>query len=86
VLMDQSSQDNTLAGVRPPPVTAEDAVSHQSSQDKRRKRSSEAPVREEGSAISTAAQRGLGPRPGREAFSLTPAERVANRAMGAATG
>ena len=39
MLMDQSSRDNTLAGVRPPPVTAGDAVSSQSSQDKRTKRS-----------------------------------------------
>jgi hypothetical protein len=39
VLMDQSSQDNTLAGVRPPPVTPGDAVSYQSPQDKRGKRS-----------------------------------------------
>ena len=39
MLMDQSSQDNTLAGFGPPPVTPGDAVSHQSSKDKRRKRS-----------------------------------------------
>jgi hypothetical protein len=39
VLMDQSSQDNTLAGLWPPPVTPEDAVSSQSSKDKRTKRS-----------------------------------------------
>ena len=43
MLMDQSSRDNILEGVRPPPVTPEDAVSRQSSQDKRDKRSSEAP-------------------------------------------
>jgi hypothetical protein len=30
-LMDQSSQDNVLEGVRPPPVTPEGAVSSQSS-------------------------------------------------------
>ncbi len=30
-LMDQSSQDNVLEGVRPPSVTPEDAVSSQSS-------------------------------------------------------
>jgi hypothetical protein len=39
VLMDQSSQDNTLAGVGPPPVTPGDAVSYQSSKDKHPKRS-----------------------------------------------
>ena len=39
MLMDQSSQDNTLAGFGPPPVTPGDAVSHQSSPDKHRKRS-----------------------------------------------
>jgi hypothetical protein len=43
VLMDQSSRDDILEGVRPPPVTPEDAVSRQSSRDKRRKRSSEVP-------------------------------------------
>ena len=39
MLMDQSSKDNTLAGFGPPPVTPGDAVSRQSSKDKRRKRS-----------------------------------------------
>ena len=39
MLMDQSSQDNTLAGFGPPPVTPGDAVSCQSSKDKRGKRS-----------------------------------------------
>jgi hypothetical protein len=43
VLMDQSSRDDILEGVRPPPVAPEDAVSRQSSQDKRQKRSSEVP-------------------------------------------
>jgi len=43
VLMDQSSQDNTLAGFGPPPVTPGDAVSSQSSQDKRPKRFPGAP-------------------------------------------
>jgi len=41
VLMDQSSRDNTLAGVWPPSVTSKDAVSFQSSQDKHHERSSE---------------------------------------------
>ena len=39
MLMDQSSTDNTLDGFRPPPVTPGDAVSFQSSKDKRQKRS-----------------------------------------------
>ncbi len=53
--MDQSSPDDTLAGVRPPPVSPRDAVSRQSSRDKHRKRSRGNPVvREEGRAISTA--------------------------------
>ncbi len=43
MLMDQSSRDDTLVGVRPPPVTPGDAVSFQSSQDKRPKRSPEMP-------------------------------------------
>ena len=43
MLMDQSSRDNTLAGFGPPPVTPGDAVSPQSSKDKRRKRSPGAP-------------------------------------------
>jgi hypothetical protein len=46
VLMDQSFKDNTLAGFGPPPVTPGAAVSHQSSQDKRRKRSPGAPDEE----------------------------------------
>jgi DNA-binding MarR family transcriptional regulator len=54
--MDQSSKDDTLAGARPAPETPEDAVSCQSSRDKRRERSSEAPVTQEGSAISAAAR------------------------------
>jgi hypothetical protein len=43
VLMNQSFKDNTLAGFGPPPVTPGDAVSFQSSQDKRAKRSPGAP-------------------------------------------
>lgn len=43
MLMDQSFKDNTLAGVGPPPVTPGDAVSPQSSKDKRAKRSPGAP-------------------------------------------
>jgi hypothetical protein len=46
VLIDQSSQDNTLAGFGPPPVTPGDAVSHQSSRDKHRKRSPGVPDEE----------------------------------------
>jgi len=44
-------------GVRPPPVTPEDAVSLKSSRDKRAKRSSEAPVAREGSPISERCER-----------------------------
>jgi hypothetical protein len=43
VLMDQSCQDNTLVGFGPPPVPSRDAVSFQSSKDKRAKRSPEVP-------------------------------------------
>jgi hypothetical protein len=43
VLMDQSFKDNTLAGFGPPPVAPGDAVSPQSSKDKRAKRSPGAP-------------------------------------------
>ena len=43
MLVGQSSQDNTLVGFGPPPVTLGDAVSRQSSQDKHCKRSPEAP-------------------------------------------
>jgi hypothetical protein len=39
VLMDQSSRDDTLVGVGPPGAGPWDAVSHQSSGDKQRKRS-----------------------------------------------
>ena len=39
VLMDQSSPDDTLVGVGPPGPAPWDAVSHQSSRDKQRKRS-----------------------------------------------
>jgi hypothetical protein len=41
VLMDQSSQDDTLVGVGPPGPSPWDAVSRQSSRDKLRKRSQE---------------------------------------------
>jgi hypothetical protein len=57
VLMDQSSRDNILEGVRPPPGTPEDAVSRQSSRDKRVERSSEATVVKERSAISERSER-----------------------------
>ena len=46
MLMDQSSRDDTLAGFGPPPVTPRDAVSRQSSKDKRGKRSPGAPDEE----------------------------------------
>src|SRR4029453_12642716 len=52
VVMDQSSYDDTREGVRPPPVTSEDAVSSRSSRDKRPKRSSEVPMTKERNAIS----------------------------------
>jgi molybdopterin synthase catalytic subunit len=55
VLMNQSSQDHTLLGVRPSPGPDRGAVSRQSSQDKHRKRSLPgSTVRREGRAISTA--------------------------------
>lgn len=51
--MDQSSWDDTLLGVRPSPGPGRGAVSHQSSRDKRRKRSLPgSTVRREGRAIS----------------------------------
>ena len=53
VLMNQSSWDDTLLGVRPSPGPGRGAVSPQSSQDKRRKRSLPgSTVRREGRAIS----------------------------------
>jgi hypothetical protein len=53
VLMNQSSWDDTLQGVRPSPEPGRGAVSHQSSRDKRTKRSLPgSTVRREGSAIS----------------------------------
>ena len=53
VLMNQSSRDDTLPGVRPSPGPDRGAVSHQSSRDKRTKRSLPgSTVRREGSAIS----------------------------------
>jgi transposase InsO family protein len=51
VLMDQSSWDNTLVGVWPPPVTPGDAVSPKSSRDKPLERSPGVPD-EEGSPIN----------------------------------
>ncbi|TYC20018.1 transposase, partial [Micromonospora sp. MP36] len=51
VLMDQSSRDNTLVGVGPPPVTPGDAVSPKSSRDKPLERSPEVPG-EKGSPIN----------------------------------
>ena len=53
-LMNQSSRDNTLLGVRPSPGPGRGAVSRQSSRDKHRKRSLPgSTVRREGRAIST---------------------------------
>ena len=53
VLMNQSSWDHTLQGVRPSPGPGRGAVSPQSSRDKRAKRSLPgSTVRREGSAIS----------------------------------
>ena len=53
VLMNQSSRDHTLLGVRPSPGPSRGAVSHQSSGDKRVKRSLPVTtVRKEGRAIS----------------------------------
>jgi Glutamyl-tRNAGlu reductase, dimerisation domain len=54
VLMDQSSGDNTLVGFGPPRRLPGDAVSHQSSRDKRRKRSPGRSLMGEGKAISGA--------------------------------
>jgi hypothetical protein len=44
VLMDQSSGDDTLLGVRPPPSALRDAVCYESSQDEPHKRSRRAAV------------------------------------------
>src|SRR5690348_9227091 len=55
VLMNQSSGDHTLLGVRPSPGPGRGAVSPQSSQDEQRKRSLPgSTVRKEGRAISDA--------------------------------
>ncbi len=55
MLMDQSSRDDTLVDVGPPGAPPAGAVSPQSSQDKRRKRSAgESSMEEEGRAISAA--------------------------------
>src|SRR3990170_1698348 len=56
VLIDQSSRDDTLAGLEPPGAAPAGAVSHQSSRDKRRKRSAGgSSMRGEGRAISAVA-------------------------------
>ena len=52
MLIDQSSRDDILQDDKPPAETPRDAVSEKSSQDKRQKRSPEAPAIIEGSAIS----------------------------------
>ena len=53
MLMDQSSRDNTLVGVRPPPVAPEDAVSLSPRGTSERSVPSEVPMTKEGSAISS---------------------------------
>ena len=56
MLMDQSSRDDTVVGVRPPGHPTWVAVSSQSSRDKRQKRSPLGfPLEEEGRAISARA-------------------------------
>ena len=63
VLMNQSSWDHTLQGVRPSPGPGRGAVSPQSSRDKRAKRSLPgSTVRREGSAISELASEPLSQR------------------------
>jgi hypothetical protein len=52
VLMNQSSWDDTLVGVRPPRTSTGDAVSFQSSRDKQRKRSPAEASAMEGRPIS----------------------------------
>jgi hypothetical protein len=52
VLIDKSSRDNTLLGVKPPGSIPRDAVSMKSSKDKRPKRSLGKTLAEEVSAIS----------------------------------
>jgi hypothetical protein len=57
VLMDQSSRDDTLVGIGSPGAAPADAVSFQSSRDKRRKRSAGGSSMEgEGRAISADSQ------------------------------
>jgi hypothetical protein len=56
--MDQSSWDDTLVGVRPPRPPSGDAVSSQSSRDKRPKRSPLGASAMEGKPISDDAQHG----------------------------
>lgn len=60
MLMDQSSGDDTVLGVRPPGHPTGVAVSHQSSKDKLAERSPvEFPLREEGRAISSRLEDGV---------------------------
>ena len=59
MLMDQSSRDDTLVDVGPPRPSPGDAVSHQSSRDKRGKRSPGKTSRGEGRAISADRARGV---------------------------
>jgi hypothetical protein len=61
VLMDQSSQDDTLVGVGPPGPSPWDAVSRQSSGDKLRKRSQRETHEQGGNAISFAGNLTEGP-------------------------
>ena len=57
MLMDQSSRDDTVVGVTPPRPPAGDAVSHQSSKDKRTKRSPAEASDMEGKPISERRER-----------------------------
>ena len=61
MLMDQSSRDDTLVDVGPPGAPRAGAVSHQSSRDKRGKRSAgESSTRGEGKAISAGYRAAVG--------------------------
>ena len=71
MLMDQSSGDDTLVGVGPPRSLPGDAVSPQSSRDKRRKRSPGRHLMGEGKAISAEVVRA-----GRRRIEITHPERV----------
>jgi putative ABC transport system ATP-binding protein len=77
VLMDQSSRDDTVVGVRPPGRSVGVAVSPQSSKDKRPKRSpSKLPLRKEGRAISVLELRGVSKAYGEGATQVHAIENV----------